>query len=113
LTIAEHFVASGRLDDPSAVLNLVEGAKQALKEGHARRATELLRLAYQVDAGGRRRVEILALLLRAGWREDLRASVGHLPELTEAMLGGRLRGRDTTLPVIMLLLQGRVEDACS
>ncbi|MBZ6296124.1 LuxR C-terminal-related transcriptional regulator, partial [Streptomyces olivaceus] len=26
---------------------------------------------------------------------------------------GRLRGRDTTLPVIMLLLQGRVEDACS
>ncbi|MFH9807730.1 AAA family ATPase [Streptomyces olivaceus] len=113
LTIAEHFVASGRLDDPSAVLNLVEGAKQALKEGHARRATELLRLAYQVDTGGRRRVEILALLLRAGWREDLRASVGHLPELTEAMLSGRLRGRDTTLPVIMLLLQGRVEDACS
>ncbi|GHI95222.1 hypothetical protein TPA0905_46930 [Streptomyces olivaceus] len=51
LTIAEHFVASGRLDDPSAVLNLVEGAKQALKEGHARRATELLRLAYQVDTG--------------------------------------------------------------
>ncbi|MFB6790609.1 AAA family ATPase [Streptomyces olivaceus] len=113
LTIAEHFVASGRLDDPSAVLNLVEGAKQALKEGHARRATELLRLAYQVDTDGRRRVEILALLLRAGWRDDLRASVGHLPELTEAMLSGRLRGRHTTLPVIMLLLQGRVEDACA
>ncbi|MBZ6232791.1 helix-turn-helix transcriptional regulator [Streptomyces olivaceus] len=113
LTIAEHFVASGCLDDPSAVLNLVEGAKQALKEGHARRATELLRLAYQVDTDGRRRVEILALLLRAGWRDDLRASVGHLPELTEAMLSGRLRGRHTTLPVIMLLLQGRVEDACA
>ncbi|AEW92503.1 MULTISPECIES: helix-turn-helix transcriptional regulator [Streptomycetaceae] len=113
LTIAEHFVASGRLDDPSAVLNLVEGAQQALEEGHSRRATELLRLAYQVDTDGRRRVEILALLLRAGWRDDLRASVGHLSELTEAMLSGRLRGRHATMPIIMLLIQGRVEDACS
>ncbi|MCA1217231.1 helix-turn-helix transcriptional regulator [Streptomyces sp. 8L] len=113
LTIAEHFVASGRLDDPSAVLTLVEGAQQALEEGHSRRATELLRLAYQVDTEGRRRVEVLALLLRAGWRDDLRASVGHLSELTEAMLGGRLKGRHATMPIIMLLLQGRVADACA
>ncbi len=113
LTIAEHFVASGCLDDPSAVLNLVEGAQQALEEGHSRRATELLRLVYQVETDDLRRVEILALLLRAEWRDDLRASFGHLPELTEAMLSGRLRGRHATMPIIMLLLQGRVEDACS
>ncbi|MEU7046140.1 AAA family ATPase [Streptomyces varsoviensis] len=113
LTIAEHFVASGRLDDPSAVPNLVEGAQQALDEGRTRRATELLRLAYEADTDGRRREEILALLLRAGWRDDLRASIGHLSELTEAMLSGRLRGRHTTMPIIMLLQQGRVEEACS
>nr|WP_248783106.1 ATP-binding protein [Streptomyces olivaceus] len=79
-------------------------------------ALQVLTRTGLVEAGRMRHpvmAQILALLLRAGWREDLRASVGHLPELTEAMLGGRLRGRDTTLPVIMLLLQGRVEDACS
>ncbi|MGC7097420.1 AAA family ATPase [Amycolatopsis lurida] len=113
LTIAEHFVASGRLDDPSAVPNLVEGAQQALEEDYPRRAAELLRLAYQVDTDVRRRVEILALLLRAEWRVDLGASVGHLPELTDAMLSGRLRGRHATMPIIIMLVQGRVADVCS
>jgi DNA-binding CsgD family transcriptional regulator len=113
LTIAEHFVASGRLDDPSAVPNLVEGAQQALEEGHPRRATELLRLAYQVDNDVMRRVEILALLLRAEWRVDLGASVGHLSELTDAMQGGRLRGGRATMPVILMLAQGRVAEVTS
>ncbi|QFU91031.1 AAA family ATPase [Amycolatopsis sp. YIM 10] len=113
LTIAEHFVASGRLDDPSAIPNLVEGARQALEEGYPRRATELLRLAYQVDTDVRRRVEILAMLLRAEWRVDLGASAGHLPELTDAMLSGRLGGRHATMPVIIMLVQGRVADVCA
>ncbi|WP_413797413.1 AAA family ATPase [Streptomyces iranensis] len=113
LTIAEHFVASGRLDDPSAVPNLVEGAQQALEEGYPQRATELLRLAYQVDTDARRRVEILALLLRAEWRVDLGASVGRLSELTDAMLSGRLRGRHATMPIIIMSVQGRVADVCS
>lgn len=113
LTIAEHFVASGRLDDPSAVPNLVEGAQQALEKGYPRRAAELLRLAYQVDTDARRRVEVLALLLRAEWRVDLGASVGHLSELTDAMLSGQLRGRHATMPIIIMLVQGRVDDVCS
>lgn len=113
LTIAEHFVASDRLDDPAAVPNLVEGAQQAVQEGCPRRATELLRLAYQADSDGRRRVEILALLLRAEWRFDLGASVGHLSELTDAMLNGRLRGRRAAMPIIIMLLQGRVTDVSS
>jgi DNA-binding CsgD family transcriptional regulator len=113
LTIAEHFVASGRFDDPSAVPYLVEGAQLALEEGYPRRATELLRLAYQVDTDVRHRVEILALLLRAEWRVDLGATVGHLPELTDAMLSGRLRGRHATMPIIIMLVQGRVADVCS
>lgn len=117
LTIAEHFVASGRFDDPSAVPYLVEGAQQALQqaleEGYLRRATELLRLAYQVDTDVQRRVEILALLLRAEWRVDLGASLGHLSELTDAMLSGQLRGRHATMPIIFLLVQGRVAEVCS
>ncbi|QFZ18725.1 AAA family ATPase [Saccharothrix syringae] len=113
LTIAEHVVASGRLDDPSAVPNLVEGAQQALEKGYPRRATELLRLAYQVDTDVRRRAETRALLLRAEWRVDLGASAGHLPELTDAMLSGRLRGRHATMPIIIMLVQGRVADVCS
>ena len=113
LTIAEHFVASDRLDDPSAVPNLVEGAQQALEEGFPRQAVELLRLAYQVDTDVRRRVEILSLLLRAEWRVDLGASVGHLSELTGAMLSGRLRGRHAIMPIIIMLVQGRVDDVCS
>ena len=113
LTIAEHFVASGRLDDPLAVAYLVEGAQQALEEDDPRRATEMLRLAYHVDNDVRRRVEILALLLRAEWRVDLGASVGHLSELTDAMLSGRLRGRHATMPIIIMLFQGRVADVCS
>ncbi|MEC3982653.1 AAA family ATPase [Amycolatopsis sp. H20-H5] len=113
LIIAEHLVASGRLDDPSAVTNLVEGAQQALEEGYPRRATELLRLAYQVDTDVQRRVDIVALLLRAEWRGDLRAAVGHLSELTDAMLSGQLRDRHATMPIIIMLVQGRVADACS
>ncbi|MFD7656235.1 AAA family ATPase [Actinosynnema sp. NPDC059797] len=112
-TIAEHVVASGRLDEPSAVPNLVEGAQQALEKGDPRRATELLRLAYQVDTDARRRAETLALLLRAEWRVDLGASVGHLPELTDAMLSGRLRDRHATMPIIIMLAQGRVADVRS
>ena len=113
LTIAEHFVASGRFDDPSAVPYLVEGAQQALEEGYSWRATELLRLAYQVDTDVRRRVETLALLLRAEWRVDLGASVGHLSELTGPMLSGRLRGRHATMPIIIMMVQGRVSDVSS
>ncbi|MFD2467780.1 helix-turn-helix transcriptional regulator [Amycolatopsis silviterrae] len=113
LTIAEHFVASGRLDDPSAVPNLVEGAQQALEEGYPRRAAELLRLAYQADTDVQRRTETLALLLRAEWRVDLGASAGHLSALTDAMLSGRLRGAHATMPLIIMLLQGRVADACT
>jgi len=113
LTIAEQLVASDRLDDPSAVPNLVEGAQQALEEGYPRQAIELLRLAYQVDTDVRRRVQTLALLLRAEWRVDLGASVGHLSELTGAMLSGRLRGRHATMPIIIMLVQGRVDDVCS
>ncbi|WP_276515695.1 AAA family ATPase [Saccharothrix coeruleofusca] len=113
LTIAEHFVASGRLDDPSVVPNLVEGAQQALEKGYPRRATELLRLAYQVDTDVQRKVESLALLMRAEWRVDLGASIGHLSELADAMLSGRLRGRHATMPLIIMLVQGRVTDVCS
>ncbi|ANY08007.1 helix-turn-helix transcriptional regulator [Pseudonocardia sp. HH130630-07] len=113
VTIAEHFVAAGRVEDPSAVPSILEGAQQALAENRSGRAAELLRLGYQLDADGRYRTEILALLLRASWREDLRASVGHLSELTEAMRAGTLRGRHATMPVVMLLVQGRVEEASS
>ncbi|BCJ50472.1 LuxR family transcriptional regulator [Actinoplanes sp. NBRC 14428] len=113
LTIAEHLVNSNRLDDPLALPNLIEGAQQALEEGSPRRATELLRLACQVNTDDRRRAKILALLLRAEWRVDLGGSVGHLSELAEAMLSGRLRGGHTTMPLIIMLVQGRVDDACA
>ncbi len=53
------------------------------------------------------------MLLRAEWRVDLGASVGHLSELTDAMLSGRLQGRHATMPIVIMLVQGRVADVCS
>ncbi|MGN5377306.1 hypothetical protein ACQ4WX_05130 [Streptomyces lasalocidi] len=111
LSIARHLLASGRLDDARAVPILVEGAEQALAERRVRRAIELLRLAYQVDGDERRRVRILASLLRAEWRVNPACSASHLPELTEAVLNGRLGGGDAVMTIMFLAIQGRVADA--
>jgi DNA-binding CsgD family transcriptional regulator len=113
IVVAGHLLASGQLATVRAVPYLLKAADQALAQGRLPEAVDFLRSAYQACDDDEQRLVILARLARTEWRINSRSMLRYLPELSDAVVSGRLCGRDS-LPVIMfMLLYGRFAEAAS
>ena len=109
--VAQRLLATGRIEEPWAVPVLTESAGHALRDGQVQLAVQQLRLAYDGCADEPQRARIRALLANAEWQVSPSAVLRHLPELSDTLRDGSLRGREAVAAVRYLLWYGYDREA--
>src|SRR2546423_612951 len=104
--VAQRLLATGRIEEPWAVPVLTESAGHALRDGQVQLAVQQLRLAYDGCADEPQRARIRALLANAEWQVSPSAVLRHLPELSDTLRDGSLRGREAVAALRDLLWYG-------
>ncbi|TVL91767.1 AAA family ATPase [Streptomyces sp. SAJ15] len=111
LEVARHLVAGGQDVERWAVPVLREAAEYALVEEDLEFALRCLELAHAACRDERERAALKARLVSVAWRMGPGVAEAHLPDLADALRGGRLAPRDLALSVSYLAWSGRLEEA--
>jgi DNA-binding CsgD family transcriptional regulator len=109
--VAQQLATIGQRAEAWAISVLVEAADQMLLTGRSWLAVRYLQLARDAAEPAGKRVEILARLASAEWRDSPAAAARHLPALVAEAGAGRLPSGAAMGLIRQLLWHGRLEDA--
>ncbi|MEU7433857.1 AAA family ATPase [Streptomyces sioyaensis] len=109
--VVARCLLDGQTTDPWGIETLRQAGELALAGAEPVAATEYLKRALELCTDAGERAAILPRLVEAEWRANPATTLRYLPELLQLSERGLLAGRQTIIPIDLLIWHGRAEEA--